>query len=72
MPAAKKAGAVYVATTSGSTDIKGETYVFVRGQTRVREGHALLKAVPDYFEPVEEHVHYEHGASAKADTETRA
>lgn len=71
MPAAKKTGAVYIATASGSAEVKGETMPFVRGVTRVREGHALLKAVPDYFEPVEDHIHYEHGASAKADTETR-
>lgn len=50
---------VYIATQSGVAEIDGETCVFVRGKTRVRAGHALLLAVPDYFEPAGEHVHYD-------------
>jgi hypothetical protein len=53
-------GRIYVATQSGTTEVNGQTYVFTRGVTRVREGHPLLGAVGNhYFEPVTEHVHYE-------------
>lgn len=57
---------IYIATESGSADVKGETFVFVKGQTRVRAGHPLLKAVPDYFTPVETTVTYEHGQAKTA------
>jgi hypothetical protein len=42
---------VFVATESFSTEINGETFVVHRDKTRVREGHPILKANPDYFEP---------------------
>lgn len=50
---------VFVATMSGTCEIHGEPHVFIKGVTRVRAGHGLLKAVPDYFEPVDEAVHYD-------------
>ena len=42
---------LYVATTSGSCEIKGQTYFFFQGQTRVAHGHPLLKACAEYFKP---------------------
>ncbi len=45
---------VYVATQSGSSEINGEPVIFLKGVTMVAEGHPLLDAVPDYFQPVEE------------------
>lgn len=57
MPAKKTE--IYVAIESGSVEIKGETCVFVKNVTRVRAGHPLLKAVPDYFAEVEDAVHYD-------------
>ena len=42
---------LYVATTSGSCEIKGDTYFFTQGQTRIAHGHPLLKACPEYFKP---------------------
>lgn len=62
------ANEIYIAVESGSCDIKGESFTFARGVTRVRAGHPLLKAVPDYFEPIDDHVTFEHGkAKAEAD-----
>lgn len=55
----KSASGVFIATESGSAEGKhGDVYPFLRGITRVAAGHELLKLVPDYFKPVEDHVHY--------------
>ena len=58
MPKKDKAE-VFVATESGACEIDGEPLIFTKGITRVRAGHPLLKAVPDYFAPVEDRVHYD-------------
>ena len=52
-------GRIYVARTSGTSEVDGNSYVYITGVTRVREGHPLLKAVPDYFELVTEQIHHE-------------
>lgn len=62
---------VYVATESGSCEVKGETYIFVKNITRVRDGHPLLKNVGDYFKPVDDAVHYEVEQATKAPGEKR-
>lgn len=49
---------IYVARESGSATYKGEDAIFVKGVTRVAEGHWLLKRVAYAFEPVEDHVHF--------------
>jgi hypothetical protein len=71
MPAAKKATEVYVATDSGSVEIKGESYVFIRGVTRIRAGHPILKAVPDSFAPAEDQLHYDTEQATAAPGEKR-
>jgi hypothetical protein len=53
------AGKVFIATTSGVVHAGDQDYIFSKGVTRVREGHELLKAAPDYFEEVGDHVTYE-------------
>ena len=55
------AGKIYVAKSSGVAEIDGNGYPFVKGVTRVREGHALLKiaGADELFEVVEGTVHYE-------------
>jgi hypothetical protein len=58
----------YIAVQSGVCEIKGEPFVFVKGATLVREGHPLLAAVPDYFEPVTEHLHHDHELEAATAT----
>jgi hypothetical protein len=62
---------VYIATQSGASDVDGETYVFTKGSTRVRAGHPLLRAVPDYFEPVDDHIHYDVEQATRAPGEKR-
>lgn len=52
-------GRVFVATQSGTAEVGGQTFVFTRNVTRVREGHPLLAACPDYFTPVNDVVHLE-------------
>lgn len=72
MPAARKDKTqVYVATESGAAEAPdGTQYVFVRGVTRVREGHKLLKIAGAFFEPVDDHVHYDvETATAKPEAE---
>jgi hypothetical protein len=63
--------AVYIAITSGSAEIKGETFTFQAGVTRVRAGHPLLKACPDYFQPDAGSVTYEVESASAAPGEKR-
>jgi hypothetical protein len=62
MPArTKKADEVFVANTSGAIDVDGESMTFTKGVTRVANagvGAKILKAVPDYFDAVDDRVHY--------------
>jgi hypothetical protein len=50
---------IYIAKESGSCEIDGQPHIFVKGVTRVRAGHQLLKACPDYFEPADKEIHYD-------------
>jgi hypothetical protein len=59
------AAKVYIANTSGTSEVDGESLVFVKDVTRVRAGHPLLDMVPDYFTPVDDLIHYD------VDEETR-
>jgi hypothetical protein len=59
MARAKSSPQVYVATESGSADVDGDTITFVKGQTRIRAGHAILSQLPNFFEPADEHLNYE-------------
>jgi hypothetical protein len=51
------AGLIYVATQSGFLTVDGTEVPLIAGVTRVREGHALLKARPDMFRELT--VHYD-------------
>jgi hypothetical protein len=44
---------VYVATESGVVKVKGRIYRYIKGQTRVRAGHPLLRALPERFAPLQ-------------------
>jgi hypothetical protein len=62
---------IYVATESFSIPIDGVVQQIHKGLTRVREGHPLLKAAPDYFAPIDTSVHYEMEQATAAPGEKR-
>lgn len=68
---ARNSGRVYVARESGSAEVDGESLAFVKGVTRVREGHPLLKGREGLFELADERVHYEVEAASAAPGEKR-
>ncbi len=72
-PRVASRGAVYVATTSGSAEIKGQVYPFTKDVTRVREGHALLKlfAGTDTFKLIDDSVHYDVEKATRSPGEQR-
>ena len=43
---------IYVARSSGVVKINGVVHRYYRGLTRIPAGHALLRMVPDKFEPM--------------------
>lgn len=69
--AAANTSGAYIAVQSGVCEIDGEAFVVVKGATLIREGHPLLKSVPDYFEPVTDHLHHEIEAATAAPGESR-
>lgn len=71
MPAKSK-GDIYVAIESGTVEIKGQSYPFTKGITRVRAGHVLLKDHGVFFEPISEHVHYDVEQATAAPGKKRA
>jgi len=58
-------GKIYVAKDSGSAYVEGiGDLTFVKGVTRVREGHALLKGREYLFEEVNAHYEVEEATAA--------
>lgn len=68
MPKAKEPS-IFVARTSGDIKIDGEVYSYRAGRTRVREGHPLLRVIPERFEPLK--VDYEIEQATAAPGEKR-
>ncbi len=65
-------GKVFIAATSGVVPIDGTEYYFIKDVTRIREGHPLLVAHPDYFKELEDQpVHYEWETATAAPGERR-
>lgn len=58
MPASRDTG-IYVATETFVCEIDGQQEVIRGGMTRVRGGHALLRAYPQYFQRTDTGVHFE-------------
>ena len=52
MPAKTKEPTIYVANSSGVIKVDGEVYRYSKGQTRIRAGHPILRAIPDKFAPL--------------------
>jgi hypothetical protein len=61
---------IYVAKTSFHCEVDGER-LFVTAGERVRNGHALLRAQPENFEPVDTTVHYDVEQATAAPGEKR-
>ncbi len=61
------AGKIYVATQSGFLTVDGKEVPLISGVTRVREGHALIKARPDMFKELTVHYDLEDARSAPQD-----
>jgi hypothetical protein len=57
--APRKSG-IYIAVQSGSWQApNGRSYTFHKDVTLVRTGHPLLKGAGAFFEPVDDHVHFD-------------
>jgi hypothetical protein len=64
MATARKGG-ILVARETGSATIDGEVFAVTAGHTRVREGHALLRATPaEWWEPITAHYEVEQATAA--------
>lgn len=70
MPDPKK-DSVFIANTSGSCEVGGQTYPFVKGVTRVRGDHPLRAATPEYWDPVDDKLHYDVEQATAAPGEKR-
>lgn len=62
---------VYVATDSGSIELKGQTYSFTKGVTRVAGDHPLAK-IATLFEPADENLSYSVEQATAAPAEKRS
>ncbi len=68
--AGKSKADIYVAKHSFAAEVDGES-VFVNAGERVRSGHPLLAAQGDFFEPVDQTVHYDVEQTTAAPGEKR-
>ena len=71
MAAKKSDGDIYIANQSFAADLDGSPIVVRKGETRVREGHALLKQFPEYFERADSKVHFDVERATAAPGEKR-
>jgi hypothetical protein len=62
---------VFIATETFSTVVDGSPQVIHKGVTHVREGHPLLKRVPENFQPVDDTVQFDVEVASKAPGEKR-
>jgi hypothetical protein len=62
---------IYVAIESGSAEVEGKPFIFIRGVTRIRYGHPALRQIGQFFKPVEENVHYDVERATAAPGEKR-
>lgn len=60
---------IYVATDSAHVVIDGEHYTLVKGVTRVRAGHDLIRTHPELFVPCD--VHYDVESATQGPGERR-
>jgi hypothetical protein len=72
MPRKKSGDQVYVASTSGTAEIKGVTYTFNKGD-RIAEGHPLVRLTgsENFLEPADTHMRFNVEQATDAPDETR-
>lgn len=70
MPPRRKTADIYVATRSFHCEVGGER-LFVTAGERVRDGHPLLRAQAENFEPVDTTVKYDVEQATAAPGEKR-
>ena len=58
-----------VAADTFTADFEGVPHTFIEDQTRVREGHPILKGIEHLFKPIK--AHYEIEAASAAPGERR-
>lgn len=63
---------VLIAIESFSTEINGHPEAIIKGVTRVRASHPLARQNPEYFKPVDDHVHFDVEQATKAPGEKRS
>lgn len=63
------AGSVFVAIESFGCEVDGNEFNVSKGE-RVREGHPVLRAQPQNFEPADRHVDYEWETAAESTATT--
>jgi hypothetical protein len=59
LPPRTPANQVYVATETFVCEVEGAVHTITKGRTRVRAGHPVYVANPQYFEPVDAGVQYD-------------
>jgi hypothetical protein len=59
VPGRKRDDGIYVANTSFICDLDGVQETIHKGSTRVRGGHPLLRAHPEYFDRADVGVQFE-------------
>ena len=69
--ATESVSGVFVANTTFSTEVDGVPTIVSAGSDRVREGHPLLAANPQFFDPVEVGVTFEVERATKEPGEKR-
>jgi hypothetical protein len=62
---------VYVATEDFAAEYDGKPLTVVKGVTRVRAGHPMLKVYGAYFTPADTKVHYDVEQTTAAPGEKR-
>lgn len=65
-------GLIYIATESFSCNLDGVPVVVRAGETRVREGHELLRGREHMFKPITAHYEVEQATAAPGEARTAA
>jgi len=62
---------IYIATESGTAEVEGKPFIFIKNVTRVRAGHPALRQLGAFFAPVDDRVDYDVEKATAAPGEKR-